>query len=57
LHHLHAKNFVINELPSFLAGLAGVEPAVTVLETVGLPLTDRPKITFFFLCAILCFGG
>ena|GEM_PF-7032280 len=24
------------------AGAAGVEPAVTVLETVGLPLTDAP---------------
>ena len=25
-------------------GAAGVEPAVTVLETVGLPLTDAPII-------------
>ena len=25
-----------------LAGAAGVEPTVTVLETVGLPLTDAP---------------
>ena len=24
-------------------GAAGLEPAVTVLETVGLPLTDAPK--------------
>ena len=25
------------------AGAAGVEPAVTVLETAGLPLTDAPN--------------
>ena len=25
-----------------MAGAAGIEPAVTVLETVGLPLTDAP---------------
>lgn len=25
-----------------MAGVAGIEPAVTVLETVGLPLTDTP---------------
>ncbi len=25
------------------SGAAGLEPAVTVLETVGLPLTDAPK--------------
>ena len=24
------------------AGVEGVEPSVTVLETVGLPLTDTP---------------
>ncbi len=27
-----------------MAGAAGIEPAVTVLETVGLPLTDAPVI-------------
>ena len=33
-----AKIFILNS-----TGAAGVEPAVTVLETVGLPLTDAPK--------------
>ena len=28
-------------------GAAGLEPAVTVLETVGLPLTDAPKFSIF----------
>ena len=37
-----------------LAGAAGIEPAVTVLETVGLPLTDAPK---FYLTSlwVICF--
>ncbi len=26
-----------------VAGAGGIEPPVTVLETVGLPLTDAPK--------------
>ncbi len=26
-----------------IAGAEGFEPSVTVLETVGLPLTDTPK--------------
>ena len=26
-----------------IAGVEGFEPPVTVLETVGLPLTDTPK--------------
>ena len=29
------------------AGVAGVEPAVTVLETVGLPLTDAPILSLY----------
>ena len=28
------------------SGAAGLEPAVTVLETVGLPLTDAPMSVF-----------
>lgn len=26
-----------------LAGVVGIEPTLTVLETAGLPLTDTPK--------------
>ena len=29
------------------SGAAGLEPAVTVLETVGLPLTDAPILNLF----------
>ena len=29
-------------LKPYYTGAVGVEPAVTVLETVGLPLTDAP---------------
>ena len=32
-----------------ITGAAGLEPAVTVLETVGLPLTDAPIKLFRFL--------
>jgi hypothetical protein len=31
-------------MPSELTGAAGIEPAVAVLETAGLPLTDAPKL-------------
>ena len=30
----------------FMAGAAGIEPAVPVLETGGLPLTDAPNRDF-----------
>ena len=47
-----AKIFIVYKI-SFLipktTGAAGLEPAVTVLETVGLPLTDAPKQLFNFL--------
>ena len=33
-------------------GAAGLEPAVTVLETVGLPLTDAPIIYLVSLCGV-----
>ena len=34
----HSTSFVY-----FITGAAGIEPAVPVLETGGLPLTDAPK--------------
>jgi hypothetical protein len=34
-------------------GAAGLEPAVTVLETVGLPLTDAPKSTTLITAQII----
>ena len=34
-------------------GAAGLEPAVTVLETVGLPLTDAPKFTILIPAHII----
>ena len=33
-------------------GAAGLEPAVTVLETVGLPLTDAPIFYFISLWGV-----
>ena len=34
--------------------MAGVEPAVTVLETVGLPLTDTPITRELFFRFLVC---
>ena len=34
-------------------GAAGLEPAVTVLETVGLPLTDAPILFYFSVGGML----
>ncbi len=36
--------FILTAIGPTQTGAAGVEPAVTVLETVGLPLTDAPII-------------
>ena len=38
------------------AGAAGLEPAVTVLETVGLPLTDAPKLFYLFMWGMFMTG-
>ncbi len=37
-------------------GAAGLEPAVTVLETVGLPLTDAPKLFNFLMWGMFVTG-
>ena len=42
------KFFIL--IKSFYSGAAGLEPAVTVLETVGLPLTDAPILSLCAAC-------
>jgi hypothetical protein len=55
-----AKMFIILRITHSLlllsskpTGAAGLEPAVTVLETVGLPLTDAPKSTTLITAQII----
>jgi hypothetical protein len=46
------KNFYLTAHFFKNTGAAGLEPAVTVLETVGLPLTDAPKYYLISLCGV-----
>ena len=49
-HHIYAALFFKT------TGAAGLEPAVTVLETVGLPLTDAPKLFYLFMWGMFMTG-
>lgn len=42
-HRLQKKRPAIADLTLYMAGVAGVEPTSTVLETVVLPLNYTPK--------------
>ena len=47
------NHFAMAAIVTLLAGVAGIEPTLTVLETAVLPLNYTPRMKVFFVVLLL----